>query len=169
MLGEERGGDHDAVAEVVHAGADQDHEPGAPLIGAAMHVQRVLVLGLLRVVDVVIVAVGVAPQHELFQQEEREQADQHGDHHALRAAFLERVRQQLEEDRPQQRADGKRDEPRDPRRMQRQRAGRRGGREHAAGERGHDDFSEDVHEAEGSGAARTRSARAGLYVPEVPS
>ena len=71
--GEERGGDHDAVAEVVHAGADQDHESRAPLIGAAMQVQRVLVLGLLRVVDVVIVPVGVTPQHEFFQQEEREQ------------------------------------------------------------------------------------------------
>ncbi len=114
MPAEERGGDHDAVAEVVHAGADQDHEPGAPLIGAAVQVQRVLVLGLLRVVDVVIVSVGVTPQHELFQQEEREQADQHGDHHALRSAIFERMRQELEEDGPQERADGKRHQSRNP-------------------------------------------------------
>ena len=84
-IGEKGGSDDDAVAEVMHAGADQDHEPRSTLVRAAVHVQRVGVLGFFRVVDVEIVSVGVAPQHELLQQEKGEQADQHGDHHALRS------------------------------------------------------------------------------------
>ena len=109
-----------------------------------MRVQRVLVLGFVRVVDVRVVAVRVTPQHELLEQEEREQAGEHGDHHALGAAVFERVRQELEEHGAEQRADGERHESRDPRRMQRQRARRGERREHAAGERRDDDLGEDV-------------------------
>jgi hypothetical protein len=165
--GKERGRDHDAVAKVVHAGANEDHEPRASLVCAAVHMQRMRVFGFLRIVDVVIVSVGVAPQHKLLQQEKSEKTDQHGNHYTLRAAFLERMRQQLEENGAEQRADGERDESRDPRGMERQRAGGRGCRENPAGERSHDNFSEDSHgcrmdAVRGTGYA---AARGGLYVP----
>ena len=81
-------------------------------------------------------AVGMAPQHELFEQEEREQAAKHGDHHALGAAGFERVRQKLEEHRAQERADRERDETGDPGGVERERAGRGERREDAAGEGG---------------------------------
>ncbi len=88
-------------------------------------------LRLVDVVPVLAVAVAVAPQHELFQQEEGEEPDEHRQHHALGAAFLQRVRQEFEEHRAEQRADRERDQPRHPRRAQRQRERRGDHREHA--------------------------------------
>jgi len=87
---------------------------------------------------VLAVAVLVAPEHELLEQEEREQPREHGQHRALGAARFDRVRQQLEEHGAEQRADGEGDQARDPRRVQRERSRGGGGRQHAAGERGDD-------------------------------
>ena len=97
---EEGGGDDHAVAEAVHAVADQDHEARAAAV--SVRVQRVVVPGLLRVLAVLGVAVRVTPQHELLQQEEREQSGEHRRHHHRRRSVLERVRQDLDE-RPSKR------------------------------------------------------------------
>ena len=67
-VGNERRGNQDAVGEVVHAVAHQDHPAGAP--------------GLVRVVAVVVVmaiafvVMRVTQDCQLFQQEERQQAGQ---------------------------------------------------------------------------------------------
>ena len=100
------------------------------------------------------------PQHEFLEQEEREQAAKHGDHHALGAAGLERVGQKLDEYRAQERADCKRNEAGDPRRVERQRAGRGERREDAAGESGQNDFSEDGHDVGGAARDYTQAATA---------
>ncbi len=83
-----------------------------------------------------VLAVAMPPQHELLEQEEREQAREHGDHHPLRGRVLEGVRQQLEEHRAEQCADGEAHETSDARWMQRERARSRDDREHAACEAG---------------------------------
>ena len=44
------------------------------------------------------VAVAVPPQHELLEQEEREEAREHGRHHRFGGALFERVRQQFSEE-----------------------------------------------------------------------
>ena len=143
-----RGDDH-AVAEIVHAGTDEDHEAGTTLV-RPVRMQRMLVLRLFGVVLVRGVAVRVAPENELFQREEREEAHEHRGHYPLGIARLERVRQELEEHGAKQRADGERHDAGDPRSMQHQRPGGRGRREHAARKRGGDDLHED---GQGGGSA----------------
>ena len=147
--GQKRRGDDDAVAEIVHAGADEDHEAGTTLV-RPVRMQRMLVLRLFGVVLVRGVAVRVAPQNELFQREEREETREHRGHHPLGIARLERVRQELEEHGAEQRADRERHDAGDPRPMQHQRPGGRGRREHAARKRGGDDLHED---GQGGGSA----------------
>ena len=121
----------------------------------------VVVFGLVGIIAVLGVAVRVAPQHEPLEQEEREQADQHGGHHVPGVAVLERVRQHLEEHRAEQRADREADEARDPRGAERQRERRGERRDHAAGERGRDDVGEN-RQGRGRAGARNGGSRAGL-------
>ena len=109
--GQKRRGDDHAVAEIVHAGADEDHEARATLVDA-VRVQRVLVLRLVGFVLVRGVAVRVPPENELLQREEREETREHRGHHPLGIARLERVRQELEEHGAKQRADGERHDAR---------------------------------------------------------
>jgi hypothetical protein len=154
--GKERRGDDDAVAEVVDARADQDHESRASFVGA-VRMQRMLVLRLLGFVLVLVVAVRVPPQHELLEREEGEEAGEHGSHDRRGVALLERVRQELEEDRAQQRADCERHDPRDPAPMQHERACSRDGREDAAGKRGDDDLHQSG-QGEAGGAVLARRA-----------
>src|SRR6185312_5531972 len=86
-------------------------------------------------------------QHELLEQEEGEEADQHGDHHGRRAAAFERVRQQFEEDGAEQRPDGERHEARYPRRAEAERGTGGDRRKNAAGECGDDDLQQDHRRA----------------------
>ena len=85
-----------------------------------------------------LMAVRVAPQHELLEQKEREKTDQNNQHHVMDAAIFQRVRQELEEHGTQKCTHGERDEPRNPRRrkVQRRSGGER--RQHAAGKRRND-------------------------------
>jgi hypothetical protein len=136
-VGEERRRDHDAVAEVVDAVADQDHEPRPALV-----VQRVVVLALVQPLVVVLVAVAVAPQHHLLEQEEREESGEHHPHDRVGAASLERMRQELEEHGAEQRTDREAHEARDPRGSEREREPGEQRRDDAAGERGDHDGGE---------------------------
>ena len=62
-----------------------------------------------------LVAVAMTPEHQLFQHEKQQDAEQHRRCHAVHAAGkLEGVRQDLEEYRAQQRTDGVADQHRNP-------------------------------------------------------
>jgi hypothetical protein len=82
-------------SQKLHAVADQDHEPGASAVadGRCVAVQCVVVLGFIALVRVGVVTMRVAPQHELFEQEERQQADEHRQHHLRRLTRFQRMRQ----------------------------------------------------------------------------
>ncbi len=97
---QEGGGDQDAVDEIVESVADHDQQPGATVIVGRR----------LRLVRLAMVVMTVPPEHQLFQHEEEQDAEQHRRRHAVRVAMLERVRQDLEEGRAEQRADRVRDQ-----------------------------------------------------------
>ena len=129
----------------MNAVADQDHQSGTAAIDACVAVQRMIVLRFVVARHVLLMAVRVAPQHELLEQKEGEQADQHDFHHVIDAPRFERMRQKLEEDRAEQRADRVGHERRDPRRRELQRCCGGQRRYHAPGERGRDDPQEGAH------------------------
>jgi len=100
-----RGGDEDAVDKIVKAVADENQH------AAAAVVVRVGVM----VVDLAVLDVAVAPQHQFFQDEENENPAEHGGGDAAHAGgALERMRQQLEKRRAEQGADGVADQHRHP-------------------------------------------------------
>ena len=128
VIGEERGGDQDAVDEIVEGVADDDHHAAAAVI-VLRHGGRVVRLALLDV--------AVAPQHQLFQHEERQDAGEYGARDLLDAVgHAEGVGQDFEEHGAEQRAHRVADEDRHPgyARVERERRGD-GYRQHAAGKR----------------------------------
>lgn len=54
----------------------------------------------MRVMRFAMIVMAMAPQHQLFQNEKNEDAEQDGRSHPVRIAVLERVREDLEEGRP---------------------------------------------------------------------
>ncbi len=138
-VGQKRGCDHDAIAEIVHAVADHDHQAGATAV-AAVRMRRAGALPVLS--ERLRVEVTVPPQNQFFQQKEQQQAAEHGRHHAFGRPMLERVRKQFQKHGAEQRTDGKTDELGNPARVQRQRAGGGEDRQHAAGETRDDDRKE---------------------------
>ena len=79
----EGGGNQDAIDEVVKGIADQDEQAGAAVImGRRM-----------RFVSLAMVVVAMPPQHQLFENEEHQDADQHRAGHVVGIGMLERVRQ----------------------------------------------------------------------------
>ena len=114
-IGQERGGDDDAVAEVVHGVADQDHEPRASLVAGDVRVHCVIVLVSSSSERCSSCADARGATARAFSSRKNaRQASQDGDHHAIRASFFQRMRQQFEEHRAEQRADRERDQPRNP-------------------------------------------------------
>ncbi len=87
-------GDDDAVAEVVHAVADQDHQSRSGR-------RRIRGCGRLpwrrRRPPATRPRVAVAPQHQLFEEEESQQPCKERQHHALHGTVLEGMREELEE------------------------------------------------------------------------
>ena len=75
--------------------ADQNQQAGTPVIVGRR----------LRVVCFAMVVMAMAPQHQLFQQEEGQDAKQNRRRHTMRIAALERMRQDFQEGGPEQRAD----------------------------------------------------------------
>ena len=61
VVGEKCGRDDDAVAEVMHAVADQDHRTRTPGEACCRRMQRMIVLALVLIWRVVLVAVRMAP------------------------------------------------------------------------------------------------------------
>ena len=52
------------------------------------------------------IVMAMPPQHQLFQHEEHQDAEQDGRRHAVRVAVLQRMRQDFQKSRAEQRADG---------------------------------------------------------------
>ena len=97
--------DQDAVDEVVETVADDDHEPAA---AAAARV-GVMVVGL------AVLDMAMPPQHELLQNEEREDTCEHRGKQRLNVpGAADRVREDLQEDRAEQSTDCKAHERRHP-------------------------------------------------------
>ena len=103
---------------------------------------------LVRIVHLAVLGVAVAPQQQLLQHEEAEDAAEDRERRLVRVARLEGVRNHLEERRAEQRADGERHQHRDPGCAQRRaRTAASAGGERAAG----DARSEDPAERHGGG------------------
>ncbi len=89
-IGQEGGSDQDAVGEVVHAVADQNHPAG--------FARLVLVMAVRVMVAVALVVVRMAQDGQLFQHEERQQPAQQGaEQAAWVGARLERFRQRVQQ------------------------------------------------------------------------
>ena len=115
-VGDKRRGDDDAVTEVVHRIADEDHHSRPAVVEAVGVAVRTRSRGIGERFDL---EVAVPPQDQLLEQKEQQQAGEHGDHHVLGRAELECVRQKLEKNRAEEGADGEAHQARDPSRMQR--------------------------------------------------
>lgn len=96
--------DEDAVHEIVESVADEDQQPGTPVV-----VRRgVGFMGL------AVVVVAMPPEHQFFKDEKHHDTEQDGGRHLVRVAVLQRMRQDFQECRAQQGADGVRDQDIDP-------------------------------------------------------
>ena len=84
-----------------------------------------------RVVHLAVLGVAVAPEQQLLQHEEREDAAQDGSRGRMRIAAFEGVRNDFQERRAEQRADGKGHQHRHPRCAQQQRKRRQPGGQRA--------------------------------------
>jgi hypothetical protein len=101
----------------------------------------------MRIMSFAVLGVAVAPQHELFQDEEAEDAAEDRDRRLVRVALAEGVRDHLEEGGAEQSADGERHQHRDPARAQIE---REGGERHGERAAGHA-CAEDPAERHGGG------------------
>jgi hypothetical protein len=124
---QECGGDQHAVDEVVHGIAHDDQQPAAALFV------------LVPVVHLAVLGMAVAPEQELLQHEEGEDAGEDRDRSLARRAFFERVRDHLEERGAEQRTDRVRHQHRYPARPHEKRERGERGRQRAAGEARHED------------------------------
>ena len=117
---QERGGDQDAVEEVVDRVADHDQRARAAVV--------------VRRASHLVLVVRVAPQQQLLEQEEYEDAaeDRPGDRMPL--AVLEGLRDHFEKGSAEQRTDGVRHQRMDPRGAQEKRERRRTYGKHSAGD-----------------------------------
>ena len=103
-------GDQHPVDEVMHRIADHDEGAAAAVI---VHLR-------VRIVHFAVLGVAMAPEQELLQHEEREDAAQDRGRGPMRIAAREGMRNHLEKRRAEQRADGEGHQHRHPGRAQQQ-------------------------------------------------
>ena len=128
--------DENSVHEIVESVADQDQQTGTSMIVGRR----------LRVMRFAMVVVAMAPQHQFFQHEESQDAEQDRRRHAVRIAVLERVRQDLEKSRAEKGTDRIGNQHIDMVRADRDGQRRRGGHaQHATGQRNGDDPGKGTH------------------------
>ena len=134
---QEGGCDQDAVDEVVKGVANQDQQPRAAVVMRRR----------LRLVRLAMIVVTMAPENQLFQDEENQDAGQHGSRHAVRLAMFKGVRQDFQKRGAEQGANGIGDQHADAMRAQRNAHGCcRNDAQYAAGQRHRNNPRKSAHE-----------------------